>query len=182
MLGDSETSWLWTPAASQVSSEAGPISQMRRLRSRTTELLQRARRLRLKWIKRLVWLFVLTHCTMWELRRLHGRAHTPIRTQREERDRGFGESPYPFQSLHQSSCVGRPQQVTAPRLGRRTMMLMNTTSSAVTKCTECQAQRTLFFADHSDTDKSLNPAPFSSWGNGDHGDQRTHPSSQWSQN
>ena len=86
-------------AASLVSSEAGPISQMRRLRSRTTELLQRARRFEAEMDQTPVWLFVLTHCTMWELRRLHGKGpHTPIRTQREERDGGYGESPCLFQS------------------------------------------------------------------------------------
>ena len=90
-------------AASQVSSEAGPISQMRRLRSRTTELPQRARRFEAETDQTPVWLLVLTQFTMWVLHRLHGKGpHTHIRTQQEERDGECGETDLAlrlFQSL-----------------------------------------------------------------------------------
>ena len=67
-----------------------------------------------------------------------GRAHT--RTLEPNERKGVGSVgkidltlPISFNPFHQSSRVGRPQEVTAPRLGRKIMILMPTSSLTVTK-------------------------------------------------
>ena len=88
--------------ASQVSSEAGPISQMRRLRSGTIALPLIPERYVAEMDQTPVWHLALSHSTTWELRRLHGKGpHTHIRTQQGERDGDYGgiRSPSPSLSI-----------------------------------------------------------------------------------